>query len=101
MQVPKAWREELKARGISTGRSKLHHSVTAADGTRKFLLQLHDGLIVETVGIPADACDKPRLTACVSSQVQCSPDAMTAFAFQETPLYLQLHDSCIVGTVDI
>ncbi|KAL0020893.1 hypothetical protein WJX77_007989 [Trebouxia sp. C0004] len=70
-QVPKKWREELRERQISTGRSKLHHSVTAADGTRKFLLQLHDGLIVEAVGIPADDADKSRLTACVSSQVGC------------------------------
>ena len=54
---------------MSTGRSKLHHSVTAQDGTRKFLLQLQDGLIVETVGIPADESEKARLTACVSSQV--------------------------------
>ncbi len=69
LQVPKKWREELRERQIFTGRSKLHHSVTAADGTRKFLLQLHDGLIVEAVGIPADDADKSRLTACVSSQV--------------------------------
>lgn len=72
VQVPKKWREELRERQISTGRSKLHHSVTAADGTRKFLLQLHDGLIVEAVGIPADDADKSRLTACVSSQVTAS-----------------------------
>lgn len=70
-QVPKAWREELRGRHISTGRSKLHHSVTAEDGTRKFLLQLHDGLIVEAVGIPADDANSSRLTACVSSQVGC------------------------------
>ena len=69
VQVPKAWREELRGRHISTGRSKLHHSVTAEDGTRKFLLQLHDGLIVEAVGIPADDANSSRLTACVSSQV--------------------------------
>lgn len=69
LQVPKKWREELRQRQISTGRSKLHHSVMAPDGTRKFLLQLHDGLIVEAVGIPADDADKSRLTACVSSQV--------------------------------
>lgn len=32
-------------------------------------LQLFDGLVVETVGIPADDADRPRLTVCVSSQV--------------------------------
>lgn len=69
LQVPKAWKEQLRGLHISTGRSKLHSSVTAQDGTRKFLLQLHDGLIVETVGIPADDAERPRLTCCVSSQV--------------------------------
>jgi len=78
VQVPKKWREELRERQISTGRSKLHHSVTAADGTRKFLLQLHDGLIVEAVGIPADDADKSRLTACVSSQVTLSLSCICA-----------------------
>ena len=69
MQVPKVWREKLAGLHMSTGRSKLHSSVTAQDGTRKFLLQLHDGLVVETVGIPADGADRQRLTCCVSSQV--------------------------------
>lgn len=35
-------------------RSITHHTVAAADGTRKFLLQLADGRVVETVGIPND-----------------------------------------------
>lgn len=43
----------------------LHQAVSAADGTRKFLLQLFDGRVVEAVGIP----DGSRLTVCVSSQV--------------------------------
>jgi hypothetical protein len=38
--VPAAWREQLAARGVRTGRSLLHHEVAAADGTRKFLLQV-------------------------------------------------------------
>ena len=80
MQVPKAWRERLKGLHISTGRSKLHSSVTATDGTRKFLLQLHDGLIVETVGIPADDADRPRLTVCVSSQVSQAQPLCSAAA---------------------
>lgn len=52
--VPQAWRAQLKADGVRTGRSVMHHSVAAADGTRKFLLQLADGRVVETVGIPND-----------------------------------------------
>lgn len=67
MQIPKAMKESLAAAGYITGRSILAQTVTAADNTRKFLLQLHDGRVVETVGIP-NAKDG-RLTACVSSQV--------------------------------
>ncbi|MEM1259204.1 MAG: 23S rRNA (adenine(2503)-C(2))-methyltransferase RlmN [Bacteroidota bacterium] len=40
------------------------------DGTIKNAVQLHDGLIVESVLIPT----KTRTTACVSSQVGCSLD---------------------------
>jgi len=69
--IPKAWRQTLAERGVRTGRSLLHHEVRSSDGTRKFLLQLHDGLVVESVGIPVDDADRPRLTVCVSSQVGC------------------------------
>lgn len=40
----------------------------SADGTIKNSVKLHDGLIVESVLIPAEK----RITACVSSQVGCS-----------------------------
>lgn len=40
----------------------------SADGTMKNAVKLHDGLIVESVLIPAPK----RITACVSSQVGCS-----------------------------
>ena len=49
---PKAWREEMA--GYPVGRSQIHHHKTAPDGTRKYLLKLHDGLIIETVGIPTE-----------------------------------------------
>ena len=42
----------------------------SADGTIKNAVRLHDGLVVESVLIPA----KNRTTACVSSQVGCSLD---------------------------
>lgn len=42
----------------------------ATDGTKKFLFQLDDGLIVESVLIP----DGRRLTLCLSSQVGCTFD---------------------------
>ena len=68
--LPKPWRASLAERGVSVGRSALHHEVAAADGTRKFLLRLHDGLVVEAVGIPVDDAEHKRLTVCVSSQVR-------------------------------
>ncbi|MED6223646.1 hypothetical protein PIB30_076105 [Stylosanthes scabra] len=42
---------------------------TAADGTRKILFALDDGMVIETVVIP---CDRGRTTVCVSSQVGCA-----------------------------
>jgi len=63
--LPKAWRESLADWPL--GRSALHHRSIAPDGTRKYLLQLADGAVVETVGIPT----AKRLTVCVSSQVGC------------------------------
>lgn len=49
----------------------MHHSVRAPDSTQKLLLQLAEGRVVETVGIPVtDEAGKQRLTVCVSSQVR-------------------------------
>lgn len=75
-QVPKALRAALAARGWRTGRAAEHARVAAADGTRKLLLQLADGRLVEAVGIPerdaapGGGAGKQRLTACVSSQAR-------------------------------
>ncbi len=65
---PKQWRETIA--DIPVGRSTIHHRVAATDGAVKYLLQLADGEIVETVGIPSRG-RTPRLTVCVSSQVGC------------------------------
>jgi 23S rRNA (adenine2503-C2)-methyltransferase len=46
----------------------LRESTEAADGTRKFLFELRDGLCIESVLIP----DPPRHTLCLSSQVGCA-----------------------------
>ena len=54
---PRAW----------IGRSQIHLHKVTPDGTEKFLLQLEDGEIVETVGIPT----AKRLTVYVSTQVGC------------------------------
>jgi hemolysin activation/secretion protein len=69
--LPKEFREQLAQSGVVTGRSAVHHSVKAPDGTQKLLLQLQEGRVVETVGIPVtDQDGKQRLTVCVSSQVR-------------------------------
>ena len=65
---PKQWRESLADYPI--GRSTIHYRSVAPDETRKYLLRLGDGLIIETVGIPT----AKRLTVCVSSQVGCPMD---------------------------
>jgi 23S rRNA (adenine2503-C2)-methyltransferase len=62
----KQWRSEVQ--DVNIGRSIIHQRSVATDGTVKYLLQLADGQIVETVGIPSGQ----RLTVCVSSQVGCA-----------------------------
>ncbi len=61
----KQWRAEIA--DVPIGRSNLHYRSVAPDETVKYLLQLADGQIIETVGIPTDK----RLTVCVSTQVGC------------------------------
>jgi 23S rRNA (adenine2503-C2)-methyltransferase len=65
---PKQWRLEMA--DYPLGRSTIHYSSVAPDQTRKYLLRLADGLIIEAVGIPTSK----RLTVCVSSQVGCPMD---------------------------
>lgn len=48
----------------------------AADGTKKILFSLEDGLLIETVIIP---CDRGRNTVCVSSQVGCAMNCQFCF----------------------
>jgi len=52
-------------------------SVSPSDGTTKFLFRLHDGLMIESVLIPAEEASpavERRLTLCVSTQVGCPLD---------------------------
>ncbi|MEM9215236.1 MAG: 23S rRNA (adenine(2503)-C(2))-methyltransferase RlmN [Cyanobacteria bacterium P01_F01_bin.150] len=63
---PKKWRAELA--DVPVGRSQLYQKSKASDGTAKYLLQMKDGQVIETVGIPTEK----RLTVCVSSQVGCA-----------------------------
>ena len=64
-----ALREELASR-FSLSTPKLVDKQESTDGTRKYVLELSDGALVETVGIPADA-SRERLTVCFSTQVGC------------------------------
>ncbi|WP_193199206.1 23S rRNA (adenine(2503)-C(2))-methyltransferase RlmN [Nostoc sp. MG11] len=70
---PKQWRAEVAE--IPIGRSTIHHRAVAPDGTIKYLLELADSQIIETVGIPTfgegGKGPKSRLTVCVSTQVGC------------------------------
>ena len=40
VQIPKEWREQLRTRGVRSGRSIEHSRVASPDGTVKFLLQV-------------------------------------------------------------
>lgn len=60
-------REMLKANFV-INHIKVDNMQRSADGTIKNAVTLHDGLVVESVLIPAEK----RITACVSSQVGCS-----------------------------
>jgi 23S rRNA (adenine2503-C2)-methyltransferase len=64
--LPASLRSELQAEFVPLGASCVRRS-EAGDGTRKLLLRLHDGNLVECVLIPED----PRRTACISTQVGC------------------------------
>ena len=45
----------------------------SADGSRKYVFELHDGKRVEAVGIPlGDPANSDRLTVCFSTQVGCA-----------------------------
>jgi 23S rRNA (adenine2503-C2)-methyltransferase len=65
--LPAALRDELAA-GFSLGFPAILERRTSSDGTRKYLLELADGVAVETVGLPADG----RLTVCFSTQAGCA-----------------------------
>ena len=57
-QLPVGLREELAAAGHNTGRRAPMEVVAAPDGTKKILLQLWCGSIIEAVGIPEEMEDE-------------------------------------------
>lgn len=64
--LPKALRERLAAESGPSA-TRVVETQSSSDGTKKFLLALHDGKRVETVLIP----EGRRRTVCVSTQVGC------------------------------
>lgn len=67
--VPPRVRRELAATGVAVGRCELVREIASSDGyTRKYLLRLADGEVIETVLMRFDG----RMTACVSTQVGCA-----------------------------
>lgn len=81
--LPKNLREQLSSL-LPLSESKIINKQTSADGSRKYIIQLADNNLVETVGIPSkfeDAENHPdnteeevsakRLTICFSTQVGC------------------------------
>lgn len=71
--LPKLFRQQLLEQPPADafdwiGRSRELERNVALDGTTKLLLATHDGLSIETVGIP----NPDRLTVCVSTQVGCA-----------------------------
>lgn len=65
--LSKAFRANLEAQAEISS-SKVRHTVRSSDGTTKFLIELHDGQVIECVTI----VQGNHLTACVSSQVGCN-----------------------------
>lgn len=61
---------ELLNERATVGLLKLAHLEVSNDGTRKYLFQLPDGKLVESVLMAFE--DRPSLSACVSSQVGCA-----------------------------
>lgn len=64
--LPKAFREQLKEAFAFDTPTELTKQVSK-DGSRKYLLEYHDGVSVETVGMPR----RNKLSVCVSTQAGC------------------------------
>ena len=84
--VPQALREKLAERFPEENTAIVEKRISK-DGSRKYLLQLADGRIVETVGLPAQKNEDDettgRLSVCVSSQVGCPMECAFCATGQE------------------
>ena len=82
--LPAALRESLSER-LAFGLPEIDRRFESADGTRRYLLRLADGRMVETVLMP----EGERDTICISSQAGCAVDCkfcMTALLGLERSL---------------
>jgi 23S rRNA (adenine2503-C2)-methyltransferase len=75
--LPLTLRQELVER-FTFGLPQPSSWFDSADGTRRYLLELHDGRTVETVLMPEDGRD----TICISSQVGCPVDCQFCLTAQ-------------------
>ena len=66
--LPAKFRQQLAEEHPLYNANVLEHAISN-DGTHKLILQYHDGVCVETVGIPSRSGD--RLTVCFSTQAGC------------------------------
>lgn len=73
--LPKSLREQL-ASSFPLYEPKVVDKRESKDGTRKYLIELCDGLCVETVGMmeAQEEEGEPRVTVCCSTQVGCPMD---------------------------
>ncbi len=91
--ISKEYRENLKSE-FTIERPTITKKQVSCDGTRKYLLQLHDGNEIEAVYIP----EKNRGTLCISSQVGCTLNC--SFCFTGTQkLVRNLKSEDIVGQI--
>lgn len=68
--LPKALREKL-SESYTLDSPTIYHKAVSKDGTRKYVFQLEDGCLVESVGMPSQT-GEDRLTVCFSTQVGCA-----------------------------
>ena len=95
--LPKALTEKLRAAGYEVGMPSIGQTFRSIDGTERYLVELADGLTVETVWMPGgdggemgdgtlagaeedeSAGEYKRATICLSSQVGCAVNCQFCF----------------------
>lgn len=68
--IPKVIREQFDL-AFPLYTPEVREKLVSVDGSRKYLLEYHDGTVVETVGLPSK---DGRLSVCCSSQAGCAMD---------------------------